>query len=142
MSGGHGLARRVPTSAGMLFYRDRVDSATSGSTSVGSREKYISSSFVSRSGVNSTAREAFNARRPPLLEPFGETSEIPPLLIRQLGTGMVHRPSTSTCCFVSSLKTFTSAGDHVPVPPSTTWRLTSGRFSGVHDWPVLGVPRG
>ncbi len=29
-----------------------------------------------------------------------------------------------------------------PSPPSTSWRVTTGRFSGVHHWPVLGVPRG
>ena len=54
------------------------------------------------------------------------------------------RPSASTCCFLSSLKTFTSARDHGPYAFVNVLDLaaTTGRFSGVPHWPVLGVPRG
>jgi len=31
-------------------------------------------------------------------------------------------------------------GTTSPTPPPTSWRLTTGRLSGVPDWPVLGVP--
>lgn len=55
-----------------------------------------------------------------------------------------RRPSARTCCFFSSLKTFTPAGG--PCPPRPRQRLgapaTTGRFSGVPHWPVLGVHRG
>src|SRR5690606_32825499 len=54
------------------------------------------------------------------------------------------RPSASTVCFFSSLKTFTPGGG--PRPAASRQRpgavATTGRFSGVHHWPVLGVHRG
>jgi hypothetical protein len=54
------------------------------------------------------------------------------------------RPSANTCCFLSSLKTFTSARDHGPYAFVNVLdsAATTGRFSGVPHWPVLGVPRG
>src|SRR5690606_10829947 len=54
------------------------------------------------------------------------------------------RPSASTVCFFSSRKTFTPGGG--PRPAASRQRpgavATTGRFSGVHHWPVLGVHRG
>ena len=54
------------------------------------------------------------------------------------------RPSASTCCLLSSLKTLL-----IPAVDHALHRLVNvsaptrgGRFSGVHQWPVLGVPRG
>jgi hypothetical protein len=46
--------------------------------------------------------------------------------------------------FFSSLKTLAiPARDHSVLASSTSWRpMSSGRFSGVHHWPVLGVHRG
>src|SRR5512139_3873698 len=51
------------------------------------------------------------------------------------------RPSASIWCRLSSLKTFAipSADHRGPTTLSTSRRTTfSGRFSGDHQWPVLG----
>src|SRR5260221_6534393 len=54
------------------------------------------------------------------------------------------RPSASTDCFLSSPKTLL-----IPAVNHVSHRLVNvsaanrgGRFSGVPQWPVLGVPRG
>jgi hypothetical protein len=44
------------------------------------------------------------------------------------------RPSASTCCFLSSLKTFTSARDHSPVA------FVAVLDSCCYDWPVFRCP--
>jgi transposase len=53
-------------------------------------------------------------------------------------------PNARTCCFFCSLKTLLTATEHIPLASqSTSWRRpTVGRFSGDHQWPVLGVHRG
>ena len=53
-------------------------------------------------------------------------------------------PSATTCCRLSWLNTFAiPARDHGPTPSSTSRSASSGgRFSGVHQWPVLGDYRG
>src|SRR5215831_6287358 len=44
------------------------------------------------------------------------------------------RPSASTCCFLSSLKTFTSARDHGPVAFVNVLEICC------YDWPVFRCP--
>jgi len=56
-----------------------------------------------------------------------------------------RRPSARTCCRLDSLKTLLMSGEG-PSRPRRSQRLglaiAGGRFSGVHQWPVLGVHRG
>src|SRR6185437_8904475 len=56
-----------------------------------------------------------------------------------------RRPSARTCCRLDSLKTLLMSGEG-PSRPRRRQRLglaiAGGRFSGVHQWPVLGVHRG
>src|SRR6185437_9162572 len=56
-----------------------------------------------------------------------------------------RRPSARTCCRLDSLKTLLMSGEG-PLRPRRRQRLglasAGGRFSGVHQWPVLGVHRG
>lgn len=59
-------------------------------------------------------------------------------------SGQPSRPSATTCCRFSSLKTFIPAVDHHPhrLVKRPERSPANGRFSGVHQWPVLGVHRG
>ena len=54
------------------------------------------------------------------------------------------RPSASTCCCLSSPKTLLMpAKEHAfPAAVNVSAATCGGRFSGVHEWPVLGVHRG
>jgi hypothetical protein len=53
-------------------------------------------------------------------------------------------PSATTCCLLSSLKTLLiPVQKHsVSAPVNVPGAMRGGRFSGVHQWPVLGVHRG
>ncbi len=54
-----------------------------------------------------------------------------------------NRPSAMTCCFFSSLKTLlTRRSVNLPASSMSRFSYLVGRFSGVHLWPVLSVPRG
>src|SRR3954467_12717599 len=54
------------------------------------------------------------------------------------------RPSASTCCCLLSPKTWLMAAkEHAfPAGVNVSAATCGGRFSGVHQWPVLGVHRG
>ena len=55
-------------------------------------------------------------------------------------SGHPSRPSASTCCRFSSLKTLAIPDDDSFVAVGVNALLaTTGRFSGVHHWPVLTV---
>lgn len=56
-------------------------------------------------------------------------------------SGHPSRPSASTCCRFSSLKTLAIPDDDSIVAVGVNALLaTTGRFSAVHHWPVLTVP--
>src|SRR4029453_10142744 len=60
-------------------------------------------------------------------------------------SGHPSRPRARTWCFFSSPKRLAiPAGEHSPGRRVNVLgcRYLTGRFSGVHDWPVLGVRRG
>ena len=53
------------------------------------------------------------------------------------------RPSASTCCSLLSLTTLLLAAKEHAIPAGVNVSAaTGGRFSGVDQWPVLGVHRG